>query len=124
MSQARLCGPIKYGQSLMIQTEHFSTPLHFAKQHFGLDAELKPFPTGTGAMTAALKASELDVAIGLTEGFVADLGKCKDSNLPYKLVGAFVQSPLRWAISVGSKSEITEIGQLRDKRVGVSRIGR
>ena len=27
--------------------EHFSTPLHFAQKHFGLEATLIPFPSGT-----------------------------------------------------------------------------
>lgn len=44
--------------------------LHF--QHFGLDAELEPVPTGTGALASRLTAhnteNALDVAIGLTEG--------------------------------------------------------
>lgn len=43
-------------------------------QHFGLDAELEPVPTGTGALASRLKAhnseSALDVAIGLTEGSI------------------------------------------------------
>ncbi|PNS21118.1 hypothetical protein CAC42_3456 [Sphaceloma murrayae] len=105
--------------------EHFSTPLHFAKQHFGLQADTKPFPTGTGALTAALKDNEIDVAIGLTEGFVADLGKsaAKEESTAYKLVGTYVDSPLCWAISVGGKSHLNDASELNGKRVGVSRIG-
>jgi len=105
--------------------EHFSTPLHFAQEHFGLDAELTPFPTGTGAMTASLKENTIDVAIGLTEGFVADLGKtaAKQEKSAYKLVGTYVDSPLCWAVSVGAKSPLNQVSELKGKRVGVSRIG-
>jgi ABC-type nitrate/sulfonate/bicarbonate transport system substrate-binding protein len=105
--------------------EHFSTPLHFAIKHFGLEADIKPFPTGTGALTASLKDNSIDVAIGLTEGFVADLGKTNASKETpaYKLVGTYVESPLCWAISVGNKSAINDENELNGKRVGVSRIG-
>ncbi|KAI4853670.1 hypothetical protein E4T44_00686 [Aureobasidium sp. EXF-8845] len=105
--------------------EHFSTPLHFAIKHFGLEADIKPFPTGTGALTASLKDNSIDVAIGLTEGFVADLGKTNASKETpaYKLVGTYVESPLCWAISVGNKSSINDENELNGKRVGVSRIG-
>lgn len=77
-------------------------------------------------MTAALKDNSIDVAIGLTEGFVADLGKtnAKGEKSAYKLVGTYVDSPLCWAVSVGAKSGIKSIEELKGKRVGVSRIGR
>jgi len=76
-------------------------------------------------MTAALKENNIDVAIGLTEGFVADLGKtaAKKERSTYKLVGTYVESPLCWAISVGAKSSINDVTDLKGKRVGVSRIG-
>jgi hypothetical protein len=116
--------------------EHFSTPLHFAQKHYNLNADLIPFPTGTGALTSALKISPkessgaIDIAIGLTEGFVADLGKTEaaDENAGsppgYGLVGTYVESPLCWAISTGAKrDDINTISDLRGTKVGVSRIG-
>lgn len=109
--------------------EHFSTPIFFAQKHFNLDAELRPFPTGTGALTAALKSQDsdgIDVAIGLTEGFIADLGKSKaaGNSAGFGLVGTYVESPLCWAISTGAKrDDVTEVSDLNGKRVGVSRIG-
>ncbi|KAG5786451.1 hypothetical protein H9Q71_014475, partial [Fusarium xylarioides] len=36
--------------------EHFSTHRYFAQKHFGLDAELIPFPSGTGHMVTAIRA--------------------------------------------------------------------
>jgi hypothetical protein len=75
--------------------EHFSTPLHFATQHFGLKAELTPFPSGTGHMITSLRAGEIDVGIGLTEGWVAGLGKVDvEGDGGYKIVGTYVETPL------------------------------
>ena len=75
--------------------EHFSTPLHFAQTHFGLSAQLIPFPSGTGHMITALRAGEVDVGIGLTEGWVAGLGKKDmDGDGGYRIVGTYVETPL------------------------------
>ena len=109
--------------------EHFSTPIAFAQKHFGLDAELVPEPLGTGALTARLKSQgedRVDVAIGLTEGFVADLGKAKTAGTEstYGLAGTYVESPLCWAISTGAKrDELSGVQDLNGTKVGVSRIG-
>jgi len=77
--------------------EHFSTPIHFAKKHFGLDAELIPFPSGTGHMITAIRGGEIDIGIGLTEGWVAGLGKTQqagEGDGRYTLVGTYVETPL------------------------------
>lgn len=74
--------------------EHFSTPLHFATSKFHLLAKLVPFPSGTGHMITALRAGEIDVGIGLTEGWVAGLGKEKEGEGGYKIVGTYVETPL------------------------------
>nr|POE86650.1 hypothetical protein CFP56_46834 [Quercus suber]POE87647.1 hypothetical protein CFP56_30236 [Quercus suber] len=111
--------------------EHFSTPLHFAQKHFSLGAELIPFPTGTGSLAAALKtptseSGSIDVAIGLTEGFVADLGKttAAGKEREYGIVGTYVESPLCWAISTGKeRNDITSVAELQGTNVGVSRMG-
>ncbi|ROV92506.1 hypothetical protein VSDG_06682 [Cytospora chrysosperma] len=105
--------------------EHFSTPIYFAKKHFGLDADLIPFPSGTGHMITALRAGEIDVGIGLTEGWVAGLGKeDASSDGGYKVVGTYVETPLCWAISTGAgRPEITSVDSLKGGKIGVSRIG-
>ncbi|QIX02020.1 hypothetical protein AMS68_007537 [Peltaster fructicola] len=109
--------------------EHFSTPLAFAQKHYNLNAELIPFPTGTGALASALKSNDasesIDVAIGLTEGFVADLGKTHagGQQSSYGIVGTYVNSPLRWAISTGIARKDLRVEKLNGSRVGVSRIG-
>lgn len=108
--------------------EHFSTPLAFAQKHYGLNADLIPFPTGTGALSGALKSNNdeaIDIAIGLTEGFVADLGKtiASGERPAYGFAGTYVNSPLRWAISTGAARSELRVETLEKSRVGVSRIG-
>ncbi|KAK0383521.1 hypothetical protein NLU13_9432 [Sarocladium strictum] len=105
--------------------EHFSTPIHFAKQHYGLDATLREFPSGTGHMITALRAGEIDIGIGLTEAWIAGLGKEDvEGDGGYRLVGTYVESPLCWAISTGAKRpEIASVESLQGKKIGVSRIG-
>jgi hypothetical protein len=75
--------------------EHFSTPLYFAAKHFGLTAELIPFPSGTGHMITSLREGEIDIGIGLTEGWVAGLGKDDiEGDGGYRIVGTYVETPL------------------------------
>lgn len=75
--------------------EHFSTPIYFAQKHYGLDAVLTAFPSGTGAMITALRANEIDIGIGLTEGWIAGLGKDGlEGDGGYRLVGTYVDTPL------------------------------
>lgn len=106
--------------------EHFSTPLFFAEQEKyyasnNLEVKFVPVPEGTGRLIALLNNNEVDIAIGLTEGFVSDIAK---GNETYKVAGTYVQSPLCWAISTGyNRSEITKPEDLAGKKIGVSRIG-
>jgi ABC-type nitrate/sulfonate/bicarbonate transport system substrate-binding protein len=78
-------------------------------------------------MIQSLQAKEIDVGIGLTEGWVAGLGKLKDTTidkLPYRIVGTYVETPLCWAISSGSdRPDIKDVADLEGKKIGVSRIG-
>ncbi|KAL8754092.1 MAG: hypothetical protein Q9199_004590 [Rusavskia elegans] len=113
--------------------EHFSTPLHFAQTYCSLSADLIPFHSGTGHMVAALRVGELDIAIGLTEGWIAAIAKdpppdqttdAGSSENEFKLVGTYVETPLCWAISTGHDREhITDVQDLKGKKLGVSRIG-
>ncbi|KAI1458481.1 periplasmic binding protein-like II [Annulohypoxylon moriforme] len=105
--------------------EHFSTPLYFAQKYFGLSATLIPFPSGTGHMITAIRSGEIDIGIGLTEAWVAGLGK---EDTPgdggYRIVGTYVETPLCWAISTGAKRpEITSVSSLKGSKIGISRIG-
>jgi len=105
--------------------EHFSTPLEFAKKHYGLDARLLPYPSGTGHMVTALQTGEIDIGVGLTEGWIAAMGKAQAAkeDAGFRAVGTYVETPLCWAISTGAKRELTGIKDLKGKKVGVSRIG-
>lgn len=115
--------------------EHYLLPLHLATPHLqsaGLQTTLVPFPAGTGHMITSLRAREIDLAIGLTEGWVAGLlsGAHRNSGSGsvdggYRIVGSWCRSPLRWAVVTGRKrDEIKSVADLKVwRRVGVSRMG-
>lgn len=105
--------------------EHFSTPLFFAQKHgffekYGLDVELLPYPSGSGHLIQSLEDDSLDIAIGLTEAFVRGIAQGLQN---YKLIGTYVKSPLRWAISTGIDNALNDKNDLAGKKIGVSRIG-
>jgi hypothetical protein len=90
--------------------EHYLAPLHLALRCASPDLPFKvsliPFPSGTGHMISSLRGNEIDIGIGLTEGWIAGLvGKeqmekrVEDGG--YKMVGQWVETPLRWAIVTG-----------------------
>lgn len=106
--------------------EHFSTPLflaesqkYYSQEH--VEIQFLPVIEGSGRLIKLLNDKSVDIAIGLTEAFVADIANGNDS---YSVVGTYVESPLCWAISTGSdRDDITKAEDLAGKRVGVSRIG-
>ena len=78
-------------------------------------------------MITSLQSNEIDVAIGLTEGWVAGLGKAQaeGKEAGYRMVGTYVETPLCWAISTGAgREDVRGVEDLMGKRMGVSRIGR
>lgn len=78
-------------------------------------------------MITSLQSKEIDIGIGLTEGWVAGLGKAiaEGKDAGYKLVGTYVETPLCWAISTGAnRDDLHDVEQLKGKKMGVSRIGR
>lgn len=114
--------------------EHYLLPLHLAVQNDLFPSSIKvtlvPFPSGTGHMITSLRANEIDLAIGLTEGWTAGLlnPDIKNKSLEekgYRIVGSWVSTPLRWAIVTGrNRDDINTVDDLRQhRRVGVSRIG-
>jgi ABC-type nitrate/sulfonate/bicarbonate transport system substrate-binding protein len=76
-------------------------------------------------MVTALQAGEIDIGVGLTEGWIAASGKAQaaQKDAGFKIVGTYVETPLCWAISTGSKRELHQVEDLKGKTVGVSRIG-
>lgn len=104
--------------------EHFNLPWHQAIEEnafepFELAAEFITFHGGTGAMTQALEADEIDLAIVLTEGCVAN--QLNGSSL--RIVKTFIQSPLIWGIHVAENSSIQAATEIRGQRYAISRMG-
>ena len=104
--------------------EHFNLPWHqavdrgdFADLDIGI--EFLEFPGGTGAMTSALAADELDVALLLTEGAVTNILRGHD----HRLIKIYVGSPLIWGIHVAANSDIVSINDIRDRVYAISRAG-
>lgn len=106
--------------------EHFSTPMFLAQNNGyftenGLEIEFFPVVEGSGRLIKLLNEGTVDIAVGLTEAFVADIAKGNDA---YSVVATYVESPLCWAISTGAeRADITSAQGLAGKRIGVSRIG-
>ena len=104
--------------------EHFNLPWKLAiEEHAfeqrGLDVRFTDCPAGTGAMVAALRDGELDVAVVLTEGAVLDAL----SGSGNRLVRVFVDSPLTWGIHVATGSPVHEVGDIAGRPVAISRYG-
>ena len=104
--------------------EHFNLPWHLAKDQTlfaqrGLAIDWTDFKGGTGAMCKALREDEVDIAIVLTEGIIADIAK----GNPSKLVGAFITSPLQWGVHVADKSNFEQVKDLENKKAAISRFG-
>lgn len=104
--------------------EHFNLPWRQATEKglfnaAGVQVDYQEFPGGTGAMTKALRKKELDVAVVLTEGIVADIVK----GNPAKIVKAYVNSPLIWGIHTAAASGLHEVEDMRGKTYAISRFG-
>lgn len=104
--------------------EHFNLPWHLALESgafasAGVEVDYQEFPGGTGALTKALREEELDLAIVLTEGMVADIVK----GNPSKIIGVYVDSPLIWGIHVPVASSLHKEPDMQGKRYAISRFG-
>jgi len=78
-------------------------------------------------MITSLRSKEIDVGIGLTEGWIAGLGRKQGQATAeggYKLIGTYVETPLCWAISTGAdRKDVVDVKSLKGGKCGVSRIG-
>lgn len=102
--------------------EHFNLAWHlaiengdFAKK--GIAIEWVDVPGGTGAMCKMLREGEIDMAIALTEGVIADILHGNKS----KIVQFYVNSPLRWGIFVNAKSSINQVSEMHGHKYAISR---
>jgi ABC-type nitrate/sulfonate/bicarbonate transport system substrate-binding protein len=104
--------------------EHFNLPWHLCieagdfEKH-NIQVSWKDFHGGTGEMSEALKAGEIDIAVMLTEGCIKEI--CDGS--PFKIIQTFVKSPLMWGIHVSSNSNFYHIRDLKDQTAAISRYG-
>lgn len=104
--------------------EHFNFPWKQAIQNgsfanIGIDVEWIDVPGGTGAMNAMLRNKELDLAVVLTEGIIADI----INGNPSMIVQKYIKSPLIWGIHTGANSSITSESKYENLRFAISRQG-
>lgn len=104
--------------------EHFNLPWHltlpeWCQQNPQIAATWTDYPSGTGAMVAALLDDQLDIALLVTEGGV----KATDAHAQLQLLGFYTRSALRWGIHVPPDGSISSIDQIRGKRYAISREG-
>jgi ABC-type nitrate/sulfonate/bicarbonate transport system substrate-binding protein len=104
--------------------EHFNLPWRLAVadrafEGLGVTVDYREIAAGTGEMTRALREGELDVALVLTEGAVADI-LAHDAN---RLVKVWVRSPLTWGLHVAADSPWRRMADLRNRPVAISRYG-
>lgn len=104
--------------------EHFNLPWHLCIddgtfKNSGLDLTWRDFPDGTGAMCKAIRNKEIDVAVILTEGIIKDILNGNEAVI----VQEYIASPLIWGIHVAAESNFSEVEDLKDQKVAISRYG-
>jgi len=104
--------------------EHFNLPWHLALadgafKNEDVDLHWTDQPGGTGQMTKALRSGELDIAVLLTEGIIADIIK----GNPSLLVQQYVRSPLIWGIHAPANSAYQTKKDIQKARFAISRNG-
>ncbi|KAJ1924944.1 hypothetical protein IWQ60_004883 [Tieghemiomyces parasiticus] len=110
---------------LGVVPEHFSSPVFlYARDGLfaarGVDVEVVICEAGTGDMIARLQRGELDLAFCVTEGLVTAVA---NDPQPVRVVGTYVTSPLRWAVSTGRAAAPTTLADLCGGTIGISRYG-
>jgi ABC-type nitrate/sulfonate/bicarbonate transport system substrate-binding protein len=104
--------------------EHFNLPWHLAREEgaftdVGIDLQWTDCPGGTGEMVQGLAEGRLDLALPLSEGAVAAMGR----GVPMRLLQWYVRSPLIWGIHVPAQSPLESVDALRGRRFAISRYG-
>jgi len=104
--------------------EHFNLPWRLAIRdnaffETGATVDYADYPAGTGELTRALRDNELDIALVLTEGAVADILQHNKN----RLVKIYVDSPLTWGIHVAATSDIRKVAAIQGRRIAISRYG-
>lgn len=104
--------------------EHFNLPWQLAIEEglfksIGLDVTWKDYPAGTGAMCKDLRTGDLDIAVVLTEGIVADI----INGSPSKLIQWYVKTPLIWGIHTSCNNRLSNLSDILGKKYAISRKG-
>lgn len=104
--------------------EHFNFPWRLAHSNLGfspngVDFTWKDYYGGTGFMREDLHAGNLDLAVMLTEGAIADINK----NPGLKIVGQYVSSPLHWGVHVHAEKGPQNPRDLGNMPFAISRKG-
>ena len=104
--------------------EHFNLPIHLAQergefQSKGVDLQWKTFTGGTGQMTKALRAGEVDACILLTEGIIKDMIE----GSPTKIVSGYINTPLIWGIHTGASNPLQHHDEIYTEQYAISRFG-
>lgn len=104
--------------------EHFNYPWKLALKNgsfsnIGLDVEWQDIAGGTGEMNAKLRSGELDIAVVLTEGIIADI----INGNPSMIVQKYIKSPLIWGIHTGANSTVNSETSFADIKFAISRPG-
>lgn len=104
--------------------EHFNLPWRLAAgggrfDESGVPVEWREVSAGTGELTRQLRDGELDLALVLTEGAVADILR-HDQN---RIVKVWIASSLVWGIHVAAGSNFDDVRDIRDRRIAISRHG-
>lgn len=104
--------------------EHFNLPWQLAAERDvfsgkSIDLSWTMYAGGTGAMTQALSNGSLDVAILLTEGFIA----AASEGLKASIAKVYIETPLIWGIYTGSQSSYSTLETFNEKRIAISRFG-
>jgi sulfonate transport system substrate-binding protein len=104
--------------------EHFNLPWQLAAERdifsgHGINMAWTVYAGGTGAMTKALQSGELDVAILLTEGFLA----AAHQGLQAKIAKVYIDTPLIWGIYSGVGSRKHQLEYTDKPQFAISRMG-
>ncbi|MEO0472262.1 MAG: substrate-binding domain-containing protein [Bacteroidota bacterium] len=104
--------------------EHFNLPIHLAIENGsfasrGVQIDWTTFKGGTGQMTKALRAGEVDACILLTEGIIKDI----IAGNPSKIVSGYVNTPLIWGIHTGQQNTLTHHNDIYSRQYAISRFG-
>lgn len=104
--------------------EHFNLPIHLAVERGdfegrGVDLQWQTFTGGTGQMTKALRAGEVDACILLTEGIIKDIIE----GSPTKIVSGYINTPLIWGIHTGATNPLRHHDEVYDNVYAISRFG-